>query len=199
MSRVFTVDQAAEYLHVTPYTIRKWLRKGKIPGRKIGRIYRILETELEMVLRASKDDFPEFLEPDVSLSSEDAARAARERVLQEERRRGSLEQARKPHPLLNEMVRRIREAADPERIILFGSRARGDAREDSDFDLLVVRESDEPRYRRSATLFSRLSDLPVEVEVVVYTPDEIAQWRNVPQAFITRAVRDGKVLYERPR
>lgn len=103
------------------------------------------------------------------------------------------------HAVLDEMVRRIREAADPERVILFGSRARGDARENSDFDLLVVKESDQPRYRRSASLYSKLADLPVEVEVVVYTPQEIAEWSKVPQAFVTRAVREGKVLYERPR
>jgi len=54
MARVFTVDEAADYLHVTPYTIRKWLRKGKIPGRKIGRIYRILEAELEAILQGAE-------------------------------------------------------------------------------------------------------------------------------------------------
>jgi excisionase family DNA binding protein len=53
MARIFTVDQAAEYLHVSPYTVRKWLRAGKIPGRKIGRMYRILEAELEAMLRGS--------------------------------------------------------------------------------------------------------------------------------------------------
>ena len=55
MARIFTVDQAAEYLHVTPYTIRKWLRKGKIPGWKIGRLYRIFEAELEAMLRGAVD------------------------------------------------------------------------------------------------------------------------------------------------
>jgi len=52
MARVFTVDEAAEYLHVSPYTIRKWLRTGKIPGRKIGRAYHIVEAELEAMLRS---------------------------------------------------------------------------------------------------------------------------------------------------
>lgn len=53
MARVFTVYEAAEYLRVSPYTIRKWLRKGKIPGRKIGRAYHIVEAELEDMLRSS--------------------------------------------------------------------------------------------------------------------------------------------------
>lgn len=79
MARVFTVDQAAEYLHVTPYTIRKWLRKGRIPGRKIGRLYRILEAELQALLRAPAEDVPELPE------SEEVARARREEALEQER------------------------------------------------------------------------------------------------------------------
>jgi predicted nucleotidyltransferase len=99
--------------------------------------------------------------------------------------------------LLREMVDRIREAMQPERIVLFGSRARGTAREDSDFDLLVVNESDEPRHRRAAPLYTKLADLPVEIEIVVYTPDEVKDWSNVPQAFVSTALREGIVLYER--
>jgi len=52
MSRVFTVEQAADYLQVKPYTLRKWLRRGKIPGCKIGRVYRILEEELEALIKS---------------------------------------------------------------------------------------------------------------------------------------------------
>ena len=99
--------------------------------------------------------------------------------------------------LVSEMVSRIREAMDPERIILFGSRARGTPRADSDYDLLVVKESSLPRYRRAAPLYTKLSDLPVEVNILVYTPSEVAEWSAVRQAFVTSAIREGKVLYER--
>jgi len=99
--------------------------------------------------------------------------------------------------LLQEMVTRIREAVQPERIVLFGSRARGTERPESDFDLLVIKESDEPRYRRSAPLYTKLADLPAEVEIVVYTPEEVQEWSNVPQAFISTVLREGRVLYER--
>lgn len=54
MARVFTVEQAAEYLQVSPYTVRKWLRKRRIPGARVGRVYRILEEDLEKVLRESR-------------------------------------------------------------------------------------------------------------------------------------------------
>ena len=99
--------------------------------------------------------------------------------------------------LLDEMVRRIRDVMEPERVVLFGSRARAAERSCSDFDLLVVAKSDQPRYRRSAPLYTKLADLPVEVDVVVYTPEEVADWSAVPQAFVSTALREGKVLYER--
>jgi len=47
MARALTVEQAAEFLQVSPYTVRQWLRSGKMPGRKLGRVYRILDTDLE--------------------------------------------------------------------------------------------------------------------------------------------------------
>lgn len=104
---------------------------------------------------------------------------------------------RDTNQLLAEMVSRIRHAMEPERIILFGSRARGHAHPESDFDLLVIKESEEPRYKRSVPLYIALADLPAEVDVLVYTPEEIREWSGVPEAFVTTAVREGRVLYER--
>lgn len=99
--------------------------------------------------------------------------------------------------LLEQAVSRLREAARPERIVLFGSRARTDSRPGSDFDLLVIADSAEPRYRRAAPLYRILADLPAEIEVMVYTPEEVREWSAVPQAFVTTAMREGKVLYEK--
>lgn len=99
--------------------------------------------------------------------------------------------------LVQDIVRRIVDTAQPEKVILFGSQARGDARPNSDFDVLVIKPSDEPRYRRAVPLYVALADLPVEVEVMVYTPQEVEEWSGVPQAFVTTAVREGKTIYER--
>ena len=95
------------------------------------------------------------------------------------------------------MVKKIVEKSDPRQVILFGSRARKGARGDSDYDLLIIADSKEPRYRRSAPFFSLLADFPVEVDVVVYTPEEIKEWKKVPQSFVGIALREGRVLYEK--
>jgi len=99
--------------------------------------------------------------------------------------------------VIEEIVQRIVAAAQPYKVILFGSRARGEARLGSDLDILVIQDSDEPRYRRSAPLYAALANLPVEVEVVVYTPAEMEEWAGVRQALVTTALREGRVLYER--
>jgi len=99
--------------------------------------------------------------------------------------------------LLDDVVDRVRRALDPQRILLFGSRARGREGPDSDYDLLVITESPQPRYRRAAPAYTALADLPDEVEIMVYTPSEVDEWRNVPQAFVTTALREGEVVYER--
>jgi len=99
--------------------------------------------------------------------------------------------------VIEEIVQRIVAAARPYKVILFGSRARGEARPGSDLDILVIQDSTEPRYRRSVPLYAALADLPVEVEVVVYTPAEMEEWAGVRQALVTTALREGRVLYER--
>jgi predicted nucleotidyltransferase len=100
-------------------------------------------------------------------------------------------------PLLQTIVQRLLAAGQPQKIILFGSQARGQASRDSDYDLLVIEDSSQPRYRRAASYRRALKDLGTSKDIVVWTPREIAEWQNVPNAFITAALREGVVLYER--
>ena len=99
--------------------------------------------------------------------------------------------------LLKEIVRRLVEAVDPDRIVLFGSRARGDARPDSDLDLLIIKDTDEPAYRRTAPAYRALSGLGVPKDIIWRTPAEVEDWSAVPTYVTTRALGEGKVLYEK--
>jgi len=97
-----------------------------------------------------------------------------------------------------EIARRIVRIAHPRKVVLFGSRAKGRERADSDWDILVIAESKRPRHERAAPLYGALSDLRQPVDILVYTPAEVEEWKNVPQALVTTATREGKVLYEEP-
>lgn len=83
------------------------------------------------------------------------------------------------------------------RIVLFGSRARGDARPDSDLDLLVI--LDEVGDRRAAAVEMRrsLRDLPVAKDIIVAGSADAAPGAATPGSIIREALRRGSVVYER--
>ncbi len=98
---------------------------------------------------------------------------------------------------LREIVSRLVAALDPDRIVLFGSLARGEAGPDSDVDLLLVKESSELRHRRSIPAYNALAGLGIPADILWRTPAEIAEWSQVPNHVTTRAIQEGRVLYER--
>jgi predicted nucleotidyltransferase len=97
---------------------------------------------------------------------------------------------------IDEMVRRIAAAIDPDRIIIFGSNARDQTHADSDVDLLIIAPSDEPRWKRTVPLYRLLAGIGVPKDLLWWTPDEIGQWEHVPTHFVATALREGEVLYE---
>ena len=99
--------------------------------------------------------------------------------------------------LLQELVRRILSVGVPEKIVLFGSWTRGDARPDSDLDLLIIEQSKLPRHQRSPRYYLALAGVFPSKDIVVYTPAEVEEWSQVPNAFVTAALREGRVLYAR--
>jgi predicted nucleotidyltransferase len=100
--------------------------------------------------------------------------------------------------ITNKITQRIVERFHPLRLILFGSRGRDDASSDSDFDLLIVAPSDQPRWQRTVPVYRALAGLGVSKDIVWWTPEEIDEWRGVKSHFINTALREGRVLYESP-
>src|SRR5260370_33005550 len=78
---------------------------------------------------------------------------------------------------IDSMVQRIVKKFHPEKIILFGSQARGDARPDSDVDLLVVMPVEGCVYEKRLEISQALESIPVHVDVIVTTPENFA-WRK---------------------
>lgn len=95
------------------------------------------------------------------------------------------------------VLSKIKQSVNPEKIILFGSYADGKQKEDSDLDILVIMNSDLPRYKRSVPIYKALAGIFIPKDIVVYTPEEVKEWRDVPQAFVTSAISKGKILYEK--
>ena len=104
--------------------------------------------------------------------------------------------------LLGEMVQAIVAEVDPEQVILFGSRARGDERESSDIDLIVVEAEpfgpERSRHKELVRLYHALAGFRVPADVLVYSHEDIDYWRDSLNHVLARALREGKVLYERP-
>ena len=98
---------------------------------------------------------------------------------------------------ITRVARRIVAKFHPEKVILFGSWARGDARPDSDVDLLVVMPVNGPKRPLRVAIYNALHDIPVAADVVVVTPREFADYSDVVGTIVRPAVRDRRVLYAR--
>ena len=102
----------------------------------------------------------------------------------------------KQPPYLSEVVDRIVRKFHPVKIILFGSWARGSAREDSDLDLLVVLPKVEHKRKAAIEVMRVLNGLPISKDVVITTPEEIKERGHVIGYILRPALEEGKVVYE---
>ena len=100
--------------------------------------------------------------------------------------------------LLETITARIAEAIQPQKIILFGSWARGERSPHSDIDLLIIQESTLPRPQRYAQVRRLFWGMGIPMDILVYTPEEFARFQSVPGSFTHTVAREGKVLYARP-
>ena len=99
--------------------------------------------------------------------------------------------------VLDEIIQRVVEAARPERIVLFGSAARGEMGPHSDVDLLVIANV-EDRLAAMGRIHRRLRGEHAAVDIVVVTPAEVARYRNSHALIIKPAMQEGRIVYEAP-
>lgn len=96
--------------------------------------------------------------------------------------------------VLDEIIRRIVEVAQPEKIIMFGSAVRGEMGPNSDVDLLVVKSNVAHRGRLAGDIYMNLIGAGQAVDVIVVTPEDIEQYKDAIGLVIKPALREGKVI-----
>ena len=99
------------------------------------------------------------------------------------------------HSDIAEMVKRIAADAKPVKVILFGSRARGDAKKNSDVDLLVIERDPVSQRKESARLRKLLRGFKVPMDIVVFGQSFAERYWDIPGSVLYRAFREGTVLY----
>jgi uncharacterized protein len=98
---------------------------------------------------------------------------------------------------ISNIVYRIATNINPDKIFLFGSYATGLANEDSDIDLLVIKETSEPKFKRSIEIQRLLIGSKLPVDIVVYTNDEFENEKAKHYSFVNTAIKGAQLMYER--
>ena len=99
--------------------------------------------------------------------------------------------------LIDDVVQRIVNRFHPERVVLFGSQARGDAGPESDMDLFVEMKSDLRPIERAQQIHRFFGSRPWGLDVFVYTPDEVQAKRGDVGDLLAYVDAEGVVLYDR--
>lgn len=98
--------------------------------------------------------------------------------------------------ILKEITGRIVAVANPTRVLLFGSAARGEMKKDSDYDLLVVVAGPVHRRQMAQKIYRGLHGVGVSVDVVVVTEDDLKKYSSRLGTILKPALAEGQVLYE---
>lgn len=187
---MLTVPEAARRVGRDPETVRRWIRAGKLAAWKVGTQHVIDEDDLAPLVGPANLAPPDPDQPAHQRISEALATYRSEHET-------SSGTATTAETWLPAIVGRIVHEVDPERIILFGSRGRGDARRDSDFDLLVVLDAISDRRATRLDIRRVLDDLPIAKDIIVATTDEVDGGHGRPRGVLHWALTEGRALYQR--
>ena len=104
-----------------------------------------------------------------------------------------------PQATVRNVVETIAERFKPDKIVVFGSCARGEAGPDSDLDLLVIMKSNLPRYKRATPMRLLFNPTPCPMDILVFTPREVRRWNGTTNHIVTEALEKGVVAYAKSR
>ena len=99
---------------------------------------------------------------------------------------------------LDDIIRRVVETAQPEKIILFGSAARGDMGPNSDVDLLIIKEGADT-LNLMARIYRKLHGVGAAVDAIVVSPEDVERFKDSHALIIKPALREGRVVYSASR
>ena len=98
---------------------------------------------------------------------------------------------------IDEIVRRVVKQFHPEKIILFGSHAKGTAGPDSDVDLLIIMPVSGSKREKQIEIGVALHDIRIPIDIIVTTPEEVERRKNLVGTVIRPALREGEIIYVR--
>ena len=98
--------------------------------------------------------------------------------------------------ILQEITRRIVEVAQPDKIILFGSAARGEMGPHSDADLLVIKRGEFHQGELTGEIYMNLIGVGQAVDVILVNPEEVERYQSSPYLVIAPALQEGRVIYD---
>jgi predicted nucleotidyltransferase len=98
---------------------------------------------------------------------------------------------------IKELTNRIVIQYHPDKIVLFGSYAEGTQQVDSDLDILIVKDTNQPLHQRGFELRMSLIDLAIPIDLLIYTNSEFMKEKANPNSFLHTALKKSEILYER--
>lgn len=98
---------------------------------------------------------------------------------------------------INSITNQIVEKYNPEKVILFGSYAKGTFNDDSDLDFIIIKETNLPRHKRGIELRRFFYGLTIPLDFKIYTTNEYEQEKNNKYSFLYSALAGSKILYDR--
>ena len=100
---------------------------------------------------------------------------------------------------LDVITKKIVKQFEPERVILFGSQVTGEAKEESDVDLLVIKETKQSTREIARQIDGAIFPRPFPIDLMVYTPSQLKQAQEEGDSFILEVLSKGKILYAKPK